>query len=186
MEGGKAGPELQLGGAVRHSGPRLCWCVFLTTWQSICVAVCGVMSEHILTNTQWGREALLATFFRGEAECLTDPRSRGTEERTNTLSPGPLSQDPMLLNIELTLHHPLLYFMLGHVFFPPSLRPFTDVLLQHFQSTETGARSHVYVSTNAVPVFGQEPDGLNEAIQSFVFVLSWIFSLLLETSSAGP
>jgi len=39
---------------------------------------------------------------------------------------------------------------------------------------------------NTIPSLGQEPDVLNEAIESSVFVLSWIFALLLETSLAGP
>ena len=99
----------------------------------------------------------------------------------------------MLLNnpsIKLTLHHLLLYFMLGHALSPSSVRPLTDVfLLQRFWSRETGSRACVYVSIiqtmNAVPALGQEPDVLNEAIVSFGFVLSWIFALLLVNQFSG-
>lgn len=118
----------------------------------------------------------------------------GTEEGTNKPSPGPLSQNPMLLSnpfIKLSLCHLLLYFRLGHILSPSPVRPLSDVfLLQCFQSRETGARTCVYVSIiqrmNSVPALGQEPAVLSEAIQPFVFVLSWIFALLFETSSAGP
>jgi len=100
----------------------------------------------------------------------------------------------MLLNnlfIKLTIHHLLLYFMSGHVLSPSSVTPLTAVfLLQRFWSRERGVRASVYVSIiqsmNTVPVLGREPDVLHVAIESFSFVVSWIFALFLETSSAGP
>lgn len=36
---------------------------------------CSVVPEYILTHTQGGKEALPAAFSKGEAQCLTAPRS---------------------------------------------------------------------------------------------------------------
>lgn len=48
---------------------------YLTDVSSHRLPACSVVPEHILTNTQGGREALPAAFSRGEAQCLTSPRS---------------------------------------------------------------------------------------------------------------
>lgn len=159
--------------------------------QSVWPSIVSCLSTSSQTCSEAGK-CCLAPFSNGRQNVWLVRDHRGTVERTNKLSPGPLSRNPVLLNntpVKLTLCHLLLYFMSGHVLSPSPVRPLTDVfLLQCFWSRETGACVYLSIiqSMNAVPALGQEPDVVNEAIESFGFVLSWIFALLLETSSVGP
>lgn len=48
----------------------------LTNVSTPTLTVCSSVPEHILINTEGGRESLPAAFSKGEAQCLTSPRSQ--------------------------------------------------------------------------------------------------------------